>query len=90
MRVTGKPVHQCYSCLLNLGDHCWLYRHPRSQWSSGRKCPGFENEDVYFQFTEWQKQPHVKTRKELRREVFRMRKRTRVYRGLLRKGRKKW
>jgi hypothetical protein len=75
VRSSRKPVHKCYSCPLNLGDHCWAYSNPRERWRDGHKCPGFENEEVYGLFNDWKKQPHVKTRQELRREFFEKRKR---------------
>lgn len=70
MRIGPKPVHGCYTCLLNLGDQCWKYAFPRRQWSR-KKCPGFENENLYRQFRDWQAEPHVKTRRQLRQEAFR-------------------
>lgn len=70
MRSIGKPVGKCYTCLLNLDDHCWLYRNPRGQWRGERVCPGFENEEQYREFRQWQKMPRIKTRKELRRDFF--------------------
>lgn len=76
MKSGPKPVHQCYRCLLNLGDHCWAFACPRRQWR-GRKCPGFENEELYRQFREWQEAPHIKTRRELRQEIFRAIKQSR-------------
>lgn len=80
MRQTSKPVHKCYSCLLNLHDHCWLYKYPRGQWRGGRACSAFENEELYDQYRTWCKQPSVKTRKELRREFFRTKPRIQVRR----------
>ena len=71
MHESSKPVRKCHSCLLNEGDHCWGYRSPRGQWQARRRCPGFENPDAYVQFREWQKQAHVKTIKEIRRETLR-------------------
>lgn len=71
MRLRCKPVHKCYSCLLNRGDSCWLYSYPRGQWRDGKRCSAFENEDTYQKFNEWKKQPTVKSRKELRQEFFR-------------------
>jgi hypothetical protein len=82
MRQTRKPVRNCHSCLLNLGDYCWLYRYPRGQWRGDRRCPAFENEHIYAQFRAWQKEPSVKTRKDLRREFFRTRRRTELYREM--------
>lgn len=76
MRRSGKPVRKCHSCRLNLGDQCWVYKAPRGQWRDGRRCPGFENAVLYRQYAEWQKQPTVKSRKELRREFFRTKKRS--------------
>jgi len=73
MRRTCKPVRECHSCRLNLGDRCWTYAYPRGQWR-GRKCRAFENAEFYARYEEWLKQPTVKTRRELRREVFRSRK----------------
>lgn len=78
MRRSCKPVQPCYTCPLNLGDHCWLYTYPRGQWR-GRRCPAFENEEVIRRFREWQKEPTVKTRRDLRRECFRRRKRSALY-----------
>ncbi len=71
MRMSGKPVRKCHACLLNLGKRCWRYPNPREQWRHGKSCPGFENPVVYQEFRQWQKEPHVKTRKELRRALFR-------------------
>jgi len=59
---------------MNLDDHCWLFASPRNQWRAGHVCPAFGNEAVLKEFGEWQKhQPPVKTRRELRRGVFRPR-----------------
>jgi hypothetical protein len=80
MRRSRKPVRKCYSCLLNLGDHCWLYRYPRGQWRHGHRCPALGREDVYTQFREWQKEPAVRTRRDLRREFFRTKRRTELHR----------
>lgn len=74
MRRSGKPVRKCHSCVLNLGDHCWLYAHPRGQWRGSCHCPAMANPQVHERFREWQRQPTVKTRKELRREAFRTRR----------------
>jgi len=75
MRYSSKPVRKCYTCLLNLDDHCWLYRYPRGQWRDEKKCGAFENEEIYGEFRTWQKQPDIKTRKALRRELFRTKRR---------------
>ena len=80
MYQSTKPVHKCHPCLLNLGDHCWIYQYPRGQWRHDKTCPGFENEALYKQFQQWQKQPEVKTRKELRKEYFRSKKRQHIHR----------
>lgn len=79
MRRTCKPVRSCHACLLNLGDHCWLYKYPRGQWRGGRTCPAAGDAAIHEEFRRWQKQPDVKTRKELRRELFRSRKRSELY-----------
>jgi hypothetical protein len=75
-QLSLKPVRNCHSCLLNMGDHCWLYRYPRGQWRSDHRCRAFDNETVYDGFRLWQKQPDVKSRRELRRLVHRQRKRS--------------
>lgn len=75
MHKSGKPVRKCHNCLLNLGDHCWLYADPRGQWRGGKHCRAYGDEAVYEQFRKWSRQPVVKTRHELRRIVFRSRKR---------------
>ncbi|MDI6774156.1 MAG: hypothetical protein QME60_02000 [Verrucomicrobiota bacterium] len=77
MRSSRKPVRRCHACLLNLGDRCWLFPHPRGQWQRGRWCRGFGNEERYREFRDWQKEPTVKSRKELRRDFFRAGKKTR-------------
>ena len=69
-----KPVRKCHACLLNRGDNCWLYRYPRGQWRSGRRRAAFENEEIYEGFRLWQKQPDVKSRRELRRLIHRQRR----------------
>ena len=71
MRLSRKPVHRCYTCLLNQGDHCWGYEFPGAQWRSRRTCSAFENDDVYRFYLNWQKQANVKTRKEIRQEALR-------------------
>jgi len=76
MKSGPKPVRKCNRCLLNLGDHCWTFVRPRFQWNR-KKCPGFENEELYRQFNKWQEEPHVKTRKQLRQETFRSAKQSR-------------
>ena len=73
MRKSHKPVRKCYTCKLNLLDRCWIYASPRSQWS-GKRCRGFENEKAYALLQEWEKDVQVKTRKELRQEIFRKKK----------------
>jgi len=75
MRYSIKPVHKCYSCLLNLGDECWLYAYPRGQWRGTRKCPAFGNEEIYQAYLSWRGRPAVRSRRELRREFFRVRRR---------------
>ena len=70
MKYGLKPVHACYTCPLNRGDHCWKYVCPHRQWSR-KQCPGFDNAILVRQFQEWQEAPHVKTRKQLRQESFR-------------------
>ncbi|MFH1476459.1 MAG: hypothetical protein ABIH24_03050 [Verrucomicrobiota bacterium] len=70
MRYTSKPMRRCNTCLLNLGAVCWKFACPRREWERGR-CQGFENDELYRQFREWQEAPHVKTAKQLRREAFR-------------------
>jgi len=84
MRYSTKPIRKCYSCLLNLGDECWLYAYPRGQWRGDRHCPAFGNEEIYAAFRTWQKRPVIKTRQELRREFFRAR-RKKVVRRLVRR-----
>jgi hypothetical protein len=75
-----KPVRTCHSCLLNLGRHCWIYQYPRGQWRHGKTCPGFENDELYAAYRNWKKLPNVKTRRELRRDFFRTRRRLHVHR----------
>ena len=75
MRTSYKPVRKCHSCLLNLGDHCWLYTYPRLQWRDGKICHAREDEATHREFETWRKQPQIKTREEIRREVFRSRSR---------------
>jgi len=70
MKSGPKPVRKCNRCLLNLGNHCWIYTCPRHQWIR-EKCPGFENNVFYNQLRKWQDEPHVKTRKQIRQELFR-------------------
>jgi len=74
MRQSEKPIRKCHSCLLNMGDHCWLYLYPRGQWRGGRTCVAFGDDGIHEAFRAWKKQPTVKSRKDLRREVFRQRR----------------
>ena len=71
MKPSAKPVRKCHACLLNLGDRCWIYRYPRGQWRSGRRCGAFDDAALHARFRAWQKEPTVKTRRQLRQEFFR-------------------
>jgi hypothetical protein len=73
MQTSHKPVRKCHACVLNLDDHCWLYTYPRLQWRDGKTCQAKEDEKIHREFETWQKQPQIKTREEIRREVFRSR-----------------
>ncbi|MDA0576753.1 MAG: hypothetical protein O3B24_01490 [Verrucomicrobia bacterium] len=75
MRQTAKPVRKCHACLLNLGDRCWRYASPRSQWRERRQCLGFNNAVLYAAYRTWLKRAQVKSRKELRRDAVGARKR---------------
>ena len=75
MRINIKPVRKCHACLLNLGDHCWLYTYPRLQWRDSKTCHARENETIHGEFEAWRKRPQIKTRREMRRELFRSRTR---------------
>ena len=79
MRNSGKPVRKCHSCPLNLGDHCWFYAQPRAQWRAGKTCRARDDAAIRREFEAWQKQPHVKTRAEIRREMFGARSRKKFY-----------
>ena len=71
MRLSRKPVRKCHACLLNLGDHCWLFESPRGQWRDHKRCGAIDDPAIHERFRLWQKQPTVKSRKDLRREYFR-------------------
>jgi hypothetical protein len=75
MQRHAKPVRNCHACLLNQGDHCWLYAYPRGQWRRGRRCPAFDNEEAYARFRAWRREPTVLSRRELRQQAFRTRRR---------------
>jgi len=79
MRHSAKPVRKCHACPLNLGDHCWLYQYPRGQWRGHKRCAGLTDDALHAQFEAWRKQPSVKTRKQLRREFFRTRRRKHLH-----------
>jgi hypothetical protein len=70
-----KPVRKCHSCPLNIGDHCWRYASPRSQWRNGKTCPGLDNTDLHKEFSREQRAPQILTRRQIRREMFRARNR---------------
>ncbi|NQU40629.1 MAG: hypothetical protein HQ523_11800 [Lentisphaerae bacterium] len=74
MKESAKPVRKCHACLLNQGDRCWLYLYPRGQWRQGRRCAALDDESLHARFRTWQKQPSVKTRRELRQEFSRTKK----------------
>ncbi len=73
MLRSRKPIHACYTCRLNLGDHCWGYACPREQWDRRRVCPAFENAAAYSLFDDWKKQSSVRSCRELRQDAFRRR-----------------
>jgi len=86
MRLSRKPVRKCHACLLNLGDQCWLFEYPRGQWRGPRRCGALDDPAIHGRFRQWQKQPTVKSRKDLRRESFRGKPRRRRVPGDRPKG----
>ena len=79
MRISGKPVRKCHACPLNMGEHCWLYELPRVQWRAGRTCRAKDDADIRREFEAWQKQPRIKTRQAIRREMTGARSRKNAY-----------
>ena len=71
MKKSAKPVRKCHACPLNLGAQCWVYQYPRGQWRQGHRCKAFSDTALHAEFLTWKKQPTVKTRRELRQEFFR-------------------
>ncbi|MEI6971604.1 MAG: hypothetical protein WCL44_08820 [bacterium] len=69
MLKSRKPVRKCARCPLNQGGYCWGFMFPRDKWRRGA-CPAFGNEEAYRLFAEWEQDPPVKTRKQIRREAF--------------------
>jgi hypothetical protein len=82
-----KPVRKCHGCLLNLGDHCWIYQYPRGQWRAWHHCRGREDVNLHESYRDWLKMPTVKSRKELRQNFFRAKRRVELHRELVRKKR---
>lgn len=78
MKSSAKPVRKCYGCLLNLGDRCWAYRYPRGQWRGSKRCRARDDAAMHERFRVWQNEPAVKTRRQLRQEFFRMRRKNGV------------
>jgi len=74
MKRHAKPVGACYACVLNLGDHCGIYAYPRGQWRS-RRCAGFDDPEIHRAYEALSREVQVKTRRELRQELFRSRRR---------------
>lgn len=71
MRSSAKPVRKCHGCPLNLGTRCWLHAIPRERWRNGHTCADRTNPDSHAAYADWLAEPHVKTRRELRRSLFR-------------------
>jgi len=69
VRKSLKPVRKCGKCPLNQGDFCWGFAYPRGVWRKGA-CPAFGNEAAQGLFYSWEKDPPVKTRRQIRRESF--------------------
>ncbi len=65
MHKIYKPVHNCYDCGLNLGDHCGMYADPRQMWHR-RVCPGYRNEAMLQRY-EAEQARHLPDRSKLRR-----------------------
>ena len=80
-----KPVRKCHACPLNLGDHCWVYQYPRGQWRQGKTCGGLADEALHASYRDWLKMPTVKSRKALRQNFFRAKRRVELHRELVRK-----
>jgi hypothetical protein len=84
MRYGTKPVRRCHACPLNRGDSCWLFVYPRGQWREGRSCAARDDQEIHEAYWKWERRPVVKSRKELRREFFRVKQR-KVIRRLVRR-----
>ncbi len=54
-----------------MGKRCWKFEFPKEQWSGGKKCIGFGNKEFYAEYERYLAEPSVKTRREIRREIFR-------------------
>jgi len=74
-KMSHKPVRKCHACKLNRGEHCWIYLYPRYKWSNGKRCPAYNHPLILRELEHWLKyQPEVKSKKELRRGLFRSRR----------------
>jgi len=67
-RRSRKPVRKCHACPLNLGDRCWGYASPRTQWAHGRTCPARYDETLHRLCALWTQQSSIRSLKEIRRE----------------------
>ena len=63
-----KPVRKCHDCELNLGDRCGVYSVPKEMWHH-RRCPGYQNQEMFRQYQAEQAKHPVDEAKEVRREV---------------------
>lgn len=59
-----------------------MYCYPRGQWQGDARCPGHDDEVLHAKFRNWQKQPDVKTLKDLRSEYFRSRRKKHLRRRI--------
>ncbi len=68
MHKKGKPVRKCHGCLLNIGDHCAIYKEPHDRWHHS-KCASYNDQELYQKYKEdIEKHPEGDAKKQ-RREI---------------------
>ncbi len=72
MHKTGKPVHRCHDCPLNLGKQCAIFDDPHAMWQKG-KCSGYKNQELYERYQNDLQRHPPDPRKEKRRRATQLR-----------------
>jgi hypothetical protein len=68
MNINGKTVRKCYSCILNVGNRCAVYKNPHEKWHHSR-CSSYNDKELFSKYLNNLAKHPAYEAKERRKEV---------------------